>query len=206
MSFKSMVGEQIQKLRTKFYIGNIVRKHPELKTAFSITSHLTPEERYTLFTLAKNRKNILEIGSYIGCSAACFGAAIQHSGGRIFCIDTWQNDGMSEGGRDTNQEFKSNTKKFSTLITPVRGYSTEVVDEVRKLTPWLDLLFIDGDHSYEGAKGDWETYKGFLSPGSVVVCHDSGWAEGVQRVIREDIQPKVSSYDSLPNLWWGVVK
>jgi predicted O-methyltransferase YrrM len=206
MSFKSMVGEQVRKLRTKFYIGNIVRKHPELKTAFSITSHLTPEERYTLFTLAKNKKNILEIGSYIGCSAACFGAAIQHSGGRIFCIDTWQNDAMTEGGKDTSFEFKNNTKQFTSFITPVRGFSTEVVDEVRRLTPMVDLFFIDGDHSYEGAKADWESYKRFLTPGSIVVCHDIGWAEGVVRVVNEDIKPLVSSHNSLPNLWWGTLR
>lgn len=206
MSFKSMIGEKVRKLQAKLYVGSILRKHPGLKTAFSITSHLTNQERYTLFNLAKGKKNILEIGSYIGCSAACFGAAIQNSGGRIFCVDTWQNDAMTEGGKDTMFEFKKNTKEFSGLITQVRGFSTEVVDDVRKLTPMIDLFFIDGDHSYEGAKADWESYKRFLSSGSIVVCHDIGWAEGVVRVVKEDITPLVSSYDSLPNLWWGAIR
>jgi predicted O-methyltransferase YrrM len=206
MSFRSKVGEKLRELKTKLYISGIVRKYPQLKTAFSITSHLTPEERYTLFTLAKNKKNILEIGSYIGCSAACFGAALQHDGGRIFCIDTWQNDAMTEGGKDTMFEFRKNTKEFSGLITQVRGFSTAVVDEVSRLTPMVDLFFIDGDHSYEGAKNDWESYKHFLASGSIVVCHDIGWAEGVVRVVKEDITPRVSSHDSLPNLWWGTIR
>jgi predicted O-methyltransferase YrrM len=206
MSFKSTIGGFVRDLKTRIYKSQVLAKHPRLRSAFNITSHLTYEERYTLFKLAEGKKHILEIGSYIGCSAACFGAQLINEGGRIFCIDTWQNDAMTEGGRDTSVEFHNNTKEFRTLITPVRGFSTEVVDEVRKLTPVLDVLFIDGDHSYEGAKGDWEAYKGFLSSGSIVICHDIGWAEGVKRVVEEDIKPHVNSFDHLPNLWWGVIR
>jgi hypothetical protein len=33
--------------------------------------------------------------------------------------------------------------------------------------------------------------------------HDFGWAEGVKKVIKEDIKPMVESHGNLPNLWWG---
>ena len=72
--------------------------------------------------------------------------------------------------------------------------------------PVFDVLFIDGDHSYEGAKNDWDAYKNFLHPGSVVIFHDYGWAEGVKRVIEEDAKPVTSDYGSLPNLWWGTIR
>ncbi|MDD2804811.1 MAG: class I SAM-dependent methyltransferase [Elusimicrobiales bacterium] len=36
----------------------------------------------------------------------------------------------------------------------------------------LDLLFIDGDHSYEGVKADYERYSGFVRPGGVIAFHD----------------------------------
>jgi hypothetical protein len=36
----------------------------------------------------------------------------------------------------------------------------------------LDLLFIDGDHTYEGIKSDFELYSGFVKPGGVVAFHD----------------------------------
>jgi predicted O-methyltransferase YrrM len=36
----------------------------------------------------------------------------------------------------------------------------------------LDLLFIDGDHSYEGVKSDYELYSGFVRPGGVIAFHD----------------------------------
>ena len=89
---------------------------------------------------------------------------------------------------------------------PIGGFSTDVVEQVAGQTKHLDLLFIDGDHSYEGVKADWEAYKHFLKPGSIIVFHDWGWAEGVKRVIEEDVKPLISHFDSLPNMWWGTIK
>ena len=36
----------------------------------------------------------------------------------------------------------------------------------------LDLLFIDGDHLFEGVKSDFELYFGFVKPGGVIAFHD----------------------------------
>lgn len=36
----------------------------------------------------------------------------------------------------------------------------------------VDLLFIDGDHTYEGVKQDWEMYSQLVRPGGMVVFHD----------------------------------
>jgi len=36
----------------------------------------------------------------------------------------------------------------------------------------IDLLFIDGDHSYEGVKRDFEMYRRFVSPGGIIALHD----------------------------------
>jgi len=181
-------------------------KHKELGYAFKIQSHLTIAERVRLYKLADPSEKIAEIGSYIGASACCFGAAASaDKNTQIICIDTWNNDAMSEGNRDTWAESKKNTASFSDFVVPVRGFSTDVVEQVRKIAPSLDLLFIDGDHSYEGVKADWEAYKDFLNPGAIVVFHDYGWADGVKRVVREDVLPLVSSHDQLPNMWWGTL-
>ena len=37
----------------------------------------------------------------------------------------------------------------------------------------LELLFIDGDHSYEGAKADFERWSAFVKPGGHVLFHDA---------------------------------
>ena len=36
----------------------------------------------------------------------------------------------------------------------------------------VDVLFIDGDHSYDGVKQDFEMYGPLVRPGGVIGCHD----------------------------------
>lgn len=194
------------RIKEKIFAGFVSVIEKDLYKSFEVISHLTLKERYKLFKLAKDKQVILEIGSYIGASACCFGAALSNDReGKIVCVDTWKNDAMTEGGRETWEEFLSNTNEYKKVIFPVRGFSTKVIEQVRKIIVQADLLFIDGDHSYEGVKADWEFYKVFLDSGSIVIFHDYGWAEGVQRVVDEDVKPMVSSYSQLPNMWWGTL-
>jgi len=58
----------------------------------------------------------------------------------------------------------------------------------------LDLLFIDGDHTWAGVKSDFELYSGFVKPGGIIAFHDinSGLEEfgvAVSRFWRETALP-----------------
>jgi predicted O-methyltransferase YrrM len=37
----------------------------------------------------------------------------------------------------------------------------------------IDFIFIDGDHSYEGLKADWEAWRPLIARGGTVALHDS---------------------------------
>jgi predicted O-methyltransferase YrrM len=37
----------------------------------------------------------------------------------------------------------------------------------------VGLIFIDGDHSYEGLASDWFAWKPLVAPGGIVCLHDS---------------------------------
>lgn len=187
-------------------------RNPALKGLFDIQTHLTDREKLVLFKLSKSISreldrpvSIVEVGGYLGTSSAFLAAGLTRSTSKIFCIDTWNNDAMSEGPRDTMASFLNNTQRFSSLIEPVRGWSTDplVFESISRLAKQIDLLFIDGDHSYERALADWKTYAPLLSGNAWVVMHDIGWAEGVQRVVTEEISPLVMHQERLPNLWWG---
>jgi len=187
-------------------------RNPALKALFDIPTHLTDREKLVLFKLSRTISNdldspvsVVEVGSYLGASSAFLAAGLTRETSRIFCIDTWNNDAMSDGRQDTMAAFLANTKRFSSRITPVRGWSTDtlVFETISSQVRQVDLLFIDGDHSYEGALADWKTYAPLLSRNAWVVMHDIGWAEGVQRVVAEEIQPRAARQQQLPNLWWG---
>jgi len=108
-------------------------RYPILKGLFEIRSHLTDREKVTLYRLASEiskRKtspcSFVEIGSYIGASSSYLAAGLARNNhfGKVYCIDTWNNDAMTEGNRDTMAEFLHNTRKFSRYIEPIRGWST----------------------------------------------------------------------------------
>lgn len=48
----------------------------------------------------------------------------------------------------------------------------EMKDKVHEFCPEYDLVFIDGDHSYEGVKKDFELYRDLLSDRGVILFHD----------------------------------
>ncbi len=79
----------------------------------------------------------------------------------------------------------------------------------------VDLLFIDGDHSYDGVRSDFETYGRLVRPGGLIAFHDisPGAPEGVGEVPRfwqelkreRDVIELVESWDQ-GGLGIGVVR
>lgn len=54
------------------------------------------------------------------------------------------------------------------------SYAPETVRRVRRILGprKLDILFIDGDHSYDGVKQDFNSYRGFVREGGLIAFHD----------------------------------
>jgi predicted O-methyltransferase YrrM len=185
-------------------------RYPQLSASIVVPSHLTNRERVALYDRARapSVSSIVEIGSYLGASAAAFACGLRDTGkasARVYCVDTWNNDAMSDGNRDTMSAFRKNTHEFGDVIVPMRGWSTDVVGAIAAQAGTIDLLFIDGDHSYDACLADWQAYMSLLKPGGWVAFHDIGWAEGVQRVVAEEVVSRVRAQDRLPNLWWGQI-
>lgn len=127
----------------------------------------------------------LEIGSHLGASALALAGGLARVDGRLVCVDTWDNRTMPEGTRDTFAEFQHNTRAFATRITAVRKPSTEL-DEGDLPGP-IALVFLDGDHSYDATRADFDRTAPWLAPGGTVAFHDFGtsYFPGVTRVVGE---------------------
>lgn len=173
----------------------------------NIATHLTNDEKYELYRLAKKSGATVgvEIGSYLGASSCFIAAGIKKSrrNPRLFCIDTWRNNSMSEGERDTFDEFRKNTLPYRDFIVPLRGYSSDVLPMAGEHFQKIDFLFIDGDHAYESCRRDWELCRPLLSKNAIVVFHDINWAAGVQRVVTEEVSPHAKKQGRLPNMYWA---
>ncbi len=176
-----------------------------LREESSIFTHLSDQEKIVLHSVVKNitKKEppvAVEIGSYLGASSCFIASALERTDGVLYCIDTWQNQTMPDGERDTFNEFLNNVKKYRKVIVPLRGWSDIVIKDLEKKEKVIDFLFIDGDHSYESCKRDWELYRPLMKPGSIVAFHDTGWADGVKRVIKEQVSPVSNCLKILPNM------
>lgn len=67
------------------------------------------------------------------------------------------------------KEFNSSKE-----IDIIRGnsHSEETLEQVKDKVEKVDFLFIDGDHTYEGVKEDFEMYKQLVSEEGIIAFHD----------------------------------
>ncbi|MEM6530769.1 MAG: class I SAM-dependent methyltransferase, partial [Chloroflexota bacterium] len=91
---------------------------------------------------------------------------------------------------------------FADRIRVIRGFSQDVVDQI---TFAIDLLFVDGDHSYKGVSRDLRLYLPHLRPGGILIMHDSAYSP-VRSAIDEQVLPlEQQRLARLPNLYAGRV-
>jgi predicted O-methyltransferase YrrM len=121
-----------------------------------------------------NPKYILEIGTASGGSLFCFGKLAKDDA-TIISIDL---PGGKFGGGYPEWKvpiYKAFTKKNQKLyLLRKDSHSQETLEEVKKILNGnqLDFLFIDGDHSYEGVKKDFEMYSPLVKKGGIIAFHD----------------------------------
>jgi predicted O-methyltransferase YrrM len=136
------------------------------------------DSAWVLYGLARSLKPkvCVEIGSARGKSACAVGLALRRNGGgRLYAIDPH---------RPTSWNDTDSVDSLGILQRHLReSGAAEHVEILRQTSAeaaqaWnrpIDLLFIDGDHSYEGVKADWELFLPHLTPWATVVFHDTLW-------------------------------
>jgi hypothetical protein len=121
----------------------------------------------------------------------------------MYAVDTWTNLAMTEGRRDTFEDFLKNVEPLKDIITPLKGLSLEIAKEFKHP---IDILFIDGDHSYENVRSDIEVWLPKLKTKGILILHDYGWAEGVKRMVEEYVKPiEISKGHVMGNTYWARV-
>lgn len=127
----------------------------------------------------------LEIGCFHGCSTVFLAKACQSVGIRsIDSVDLFPVDDVGCGAsRDRRAVAMKSISRYHLreMVTLVRADSGDYCPERD-----LDVLHIDGDHSWVGVKRDIDRFVPRLSPGGLVVFDDYDWAhDDVRRAVNE---------------------
>lgn len=148
-----------------------------LAKSFGMHQHEGEIKPFAEWLQGRNLRNVLEIGSLRGGTMALWGCL---SSGKMISLDlpsgpfggAAHNLG-SEAMWDRNERLR---EAFPHRYYSVLGdsHDPENVERVRFFLgeELVDFLFIDGDHSYEGVKQDFEMYSPLVREGGVIAFHD----------------------------------
>lgn len=120
-------------------------------------------------------KTIVELGTYKGTSFFSFCQAIKNEKLKtiLYGVDTWEGDQHTGfyGKKiftDLKKILKSTYPKAKTKL--IKKTFDEAVEDFKENS--IDLLHIDGLHTYKAVKHDYETWKHTVSDKGIIIFHD----------------------------------
>jgi len=133
---------------------------------------------------------LVELGTWYGMSYLAFCQAVQTfgTGTKAFAVDTWQGDAHTGPLAKTalsslRRAHDPSYSDFSTLLQKTFDAAVSQFEDGS-----VDLLHIDGLHTYEAVKHDFETWLPKLSNRAIILFHDTRVREkdfGVYRLWEE---------------------
>jgi predicted O-methyltransferase YrrM len=137
------------------------------------------DSHYLLYAVARALRPgvVVEIGSARGKSTCTLALACsQNQHGMVYAIDPHEPNAWSDLGvtGDSYEFLRARLRAYSlgAWCRVIRATSAQAASDWSRP---IDLLFVDGDHTYEGVKQDFEAFRPWLSPTAVVLFHDTTW-------------------------------
>lgn len=152
---------------------------------------------FCLFELFQPRRYV-ELGSHCGYSffAACQGAELAGSKTECIAIDSWQGDPhASHYGSEVYEAVRRYLgSKYPSQYT-LKAYFTDALSSFHDRS--IDLLHIDGFHTYQAVKTDFQEWLPKMSERGIVIFHDTNVYErdfGVY-IFWHDIKARYPSFE-----------
>ena len=129
----------------------------------------TEEERAYLASVAAGKTIVVEIGVWHGVTTSVLRRAMAPSG-TLYAVDPYPAGRL--GVNLQEPIAKRHVARNSTgKVEWVRGTGDGAAQMLSHLKP--ELVFIDGDHTYVGAKRDWDAWSPLMPKGGVIAMHDT---------------------------------
>ena len=129
------------------------------------------------FWLVENHKPqiVVELGAHSGNSYFSFCQAVNSLSLKTQCyaIDSWEGDehaGEYDGDKIFYKVNSHNEKLYSGFSSLKRMYFNDAVSEFENGS--IDILHIDGLHTYEAVKNDYDTWLSKISDRGIILFHD----------------------------------
>lgn len=171
----------------------------DIRRALTVDGWMTEHELIWLAEQATEHLLIAEIGCYKGRSTCALG---EYAKGVVYAFDDFK--GPRNGvnfvpfDEDCNL-FKVCCDNLSDLISAEKVIICQESHSEISTNIQPDMVFIDGDHSYDGVKRDIAYWWPRLRPGGLMCGHDSGFDE-VRRAIDE--LPSGYSFAKGTSIWY----
>ena len=150
---------------------------------------LDEDEGLRLHDLARDHAAIgpiVEVGSYCGKSSVYLGAGARLAGGRLICLDHHRGSEEQQSGWEYHDPEtvdvdvgQMDTLPFLRRTIREAGLESTAILVVGKsieVAPlWRDglgMVFIDGGHSEEAARGDYAAWAAKIASGGILGIHD----------------------------------
>ena len=131
-----------------------------------------------------NPNTIVDLGVDFGFSTFAF--AIPEIG-HVYAIDCFEGDHMT-GTRNTEDSVRQFIADHSfNNITVIKGFFSDVA---KSWSQPIDILHIDGLHTYEAVKNDFVTWTPFVNSNGIILMHDVCVFQGVRSFYNEIALPK----------------
>jgi hypothetical protein len=118
---------------------------------------------------------IVELGTHSGNSyfSICQAVRQYETGSNCYAVDTWQGDAhaFSYGEEIYEMVRRHNKENYASFSKLLRMTFDEALSKFENGS--VDLLHIDGLHTYDAVKHDFETWLPKLAPGAIVLFHDT---------------------------------